>query len=237
MASIPQAILIGALLATATLTGLAATASAHGPSLQEVFVLGGAHASAEVPSDPGTVVDEEPAAGAATCQPERVLPGPAPDGGVEPVISPSLGGACFSTSIFDDRAALTVDVDRFYVTVPEHPGVGFAAGYDLDADGCVGCTPVDALWTGTNSVTVPVLEGTPTLAVFVYALETTTDPIAPYQVSNGEAGVITVSPAEEAPDCFEDPSIPERECGSLPLDERRPHLCVPACELVTTQAD
>lgn len=219
-----------ALALVLALAGAAPAAVAEdGPSQEEYFVAGGPHAVAEFPPDPATVVSEDRAVTAATCGVESPIPPPAIPP-LHPALTGGVGGECFLVTDYDGDTQLSVTVQRLTASIPENR-LHFAAGYDGDDDGCIGCSSADALWKGVGQLQVPVLQGEPSLVVFVYGLTADTDPTsggAPLQTAL--AGTITVEPVGTGDDaCEGQPSIPEAEPCGVAVEEPRPHLCVPSC--------
>lgn len=193
-------------------------AAADGDTIERAYVLGGAHAEASWPSDPGTVASRDEAAGAATCTGPATAP-PMPATGWP-------GGACFHPAAFDTEQ-VEVTVTHAYATAPP-TSASFAAGYDVDGDGCVGCTSVDRLWTGTGSTTLPLVEDAGRLAVFVHGLSGDTDPTEPPTTTTiSLTGTVAVTPLEGDHACEDAETTPEA-CGIV-SDDPRPHLCLPDC--------
>lgn len=187
-------------------------------SVERPYVLGGASAEA---SWPGVgPVDEEAAAGVVTCTPQT-----------HPYLAPasvSFGGACADVGLFGDAEQVEVSATLGYVTAPP-TSPDLAAGYDVDGDGCVGCSDADLLWQGTASIEVPVVEGAGALAVFVYGASTDADVTElPVDTRFALFGTVQVDALADAHPCS--PSPPEdADCGGV--EDVRPHLCVPGCSV------
>lgn len=147
------------------------------------------------------------AAGATTCGPLAEDPNP--------------GGACFDVAPAAEERVLRVTFE------PDDPSTGtatIAAGYDLDGDGCVGCTTADRLAIGADGhVLVPTLEGADTLAVFVSAGSADlSDPGFDPQAS--ASGTVSVTGAP-------DQAVGDR-AGVEAFDtvaQAPAHVCVPTC--------
>jgi hypothetical protein len=200
-------------------TALAAPAAADdAPEHQErAYALGGVSLGLPGAGGPG------PAAAAATCLPPMATPP------VEPSAeAPSLGGACFDVAGVEDQA-VEVAVRDALVTAPP-TSIAFAAGYDLDGDGCVGCTTEDRLWQALGTETVPVPEEADTLAVFVYGLGSQApfgEP--PMDTRPTVAGTVDIAPAGAHP-CVPLPGPSGADCGEVLAPE--PHVCLPDCSIV-----
>lgn len=213
---------LAAIVLAAGLAGVtvpAAAASSHGDAaFEQGYVLGGVHAEGTWPQDPGVLVDEEAAAGAVACAP-----------GAGPYLAPlsaTVGGACADVGIFGGAEQVEVIATLGYDTAPP-TSADLAAGYDVDGDGCVGCSDADLLWQGTASIEVPVVEDAGALAVFVYGVSTDTDfAEPPLQTKFALFGTVQVDALDGSHPCS--PSPPEdADCGGV--EDVRPHLCVPAC--------
>lgn len=92
--------------------------------------------------------------------------GPTDCSGLTTDAGPTGGGACFDLGEFPQ------DADLFVQAEDDHSptDVSLFAGFDLDGDGCVGCTPgEDRAWTGTGSLAAELVDPDEPLVVFVRA--------------------------------------------------------------------
>lgn len=143
--TIPIAVAIA--LLGAVLTGPAAAdhSDQHLGQLEERYLAGSVHAHA---------VGSHHAVGPTDCS------------GLTTDVGPTGGGACFDLSEFPQ------DADLFLRAEDDHSPteVSLFAGFDLDGDGCVGCSPgEDAAWTGTGSLAADLVDPDEPLVVFVRA--------------------------------------------------------------------
>lgn len=200
-----------ALASVALAVGIAVPAAAAALPQDAAFAAGGANLLVSWPPDPATFVHEEEPAAAAACG----AGGP----------GPNLGGACFDVSSIPDGRAAEVTV------TPTGAGsagsVAFAAGFDVDGDGCVGCTAVDVLEQEVDRMLVDVPSGSDTLAVFVYGLQYHHEDFtpAPYRAVTG---TITVDgPIGGSGDGGSGSVL----VPSPPATDAKPHVCMPDCRL------
>lgn len=204
------------------------------------FTLGGAHAVASLAGPAGLQADEDRVAAAAACQsyPFDIFPDIPPP---HPLVAGTVGGQCYSLDPYAAGETLNVTV----TPDPDgHPSelrdptkqVAFAVGYDGDDDGCVGCSSADTLWRAEDSIAVPVLDGEPTLAVFVYGLAADVDRTGPpSDVATGLVGEIRIQPGEvTARTCTPGAEDPADRCG-VGLGDLAPHLCVPDCQAIVEE--
>lgn len=110
----------------------------------------------------------------------------------------NLGGACFDVSGFPVGAEL----HAWVVDDNAHTLWSLFAGFDLDHDGCVRCTPMDELREGFDGLTVQRPAGADTLVVHVRTTsadlypEQDTDPVVTTLTTQGELWLEVFAPGE-----------------------------------------
>jgi hypothetical protein len=131
------------------LASTAAPAVASGPAIATFhaqFVAGSAHVDVDPAGDQ--------AAGVADCS------HPASNG-------PNLGGACFDLFSFPPGSEVRVTLQS-----DQGGDVSLFAGFDVDHDGCVGCSRADVAWEGLTTLSASTLPapGPAPFEVFVRAV-------------------------------------------------------------------
>jgi hypothetical protein len=175
----------------------------HQAELTDDYIAGSAHAHA---------ADQHHAVGPTDCS------------GLEAAPTGTTGGACFDLSAFEQGS------DLFLRAEDDHSPteVSLFAGFDLDGDGCVGCSPgEDAAWTGTGSLGADLVEPSEPLVVFVRAAS-----LHGEDLHLATTGTLTLDVLDDdTSGCEGDSFDREGECGQpFSSDLPYPYPCIPDCQ-------